>query len=89
MPFSGSSASDVTALLQDQEGAQQKQDVQEVMQKMRREVGQAMRQFQTYAGQFPAASKEADNVQKALDQFLRAIVKNAPGRSEPSPMVSA
>ena len=69
--------------------SEQKQDVQEVMQKMRQDVGKTMRQFQVYAGQFPAASKEADMVQKALDQFLRAIVKNSPGPNQASPMVPA
>jgi hypothetical protein len=71
------------------EESEQKQDVQEVMQKMRQDVGKTMRQFQAYAGQFPAASKEADMVQKALDQFLRAIVKNSPGPNQASPMVPA
>ena len=85
----GAETGDLGAMMQAGNEQQQKQDVQEVLQKMRQEVGSAMRQFQTYAGSFPAAAKEADMVQKALDNFLRAIVKNAPNSNQSSPMVPA
>ncbi len=90
-PDTGGGMGDLAAMMQGQEDQQQQQDAQEVLQKMRQDVGKTMRQFQTYASQFPAASKEADMVQKAMDGFLRAIVKNAPGsnRNQSSPMVPA
>ena len=81
------SGGDLSAMFQAGDQQQQKADVQEVMQKMRQEMGRLMRDIDRIAGQFPMASEPADLAKKGLDAMLKAIVKNSPtgpDNTEPS-----
>lgn len=79
----------LAGLFESNDGQQRQANVEDQTRAVMKQFREQLSLIETWAGQYPVASKEFDMARKALNAALQTIVKNQPGPSQESPRVPA